>query len=91
MYHSNTKGEELMSKNSNDVSRRGFMKVSAGYGMTSTLIAAGVIGAGATLPQLALAAAETDKKRYKMAPKFQLKFGVSGFNETNLDIQKSGQ
>jgi len=80
-----------MSDQSKGVSRRDFMKVSAGYGMTSTLLAAGVLGAGATLPSLALAAAETNKKRYAMAPKFQLKFGASGFNETNLNIQKSGQ
>jgi TRAP-type C4-dicarboxylate transport system substrate-binding protein len=80
-----------MSKESSSVSRRDFMKVSGKFGMTSTLLAAGVLGAGATLPQLASAAAETDKKRYAIEPKFKLKFGASGFNDTNLDIQKSGQ
>lgn len=34
---------------------------------------------------------ETDKQRYAVEPKFKLKFGASGFNESNLDIQKSGQ
>lgn len=80
-----------MTQETKTVSRRDFMKVSAGYGMTSTLIAAGALGVGATLPQLAQAAAETNKKRYATKPKFTLKFGASGFNEKNLDIQKSGQ
>ena len=80
-----------MTDESNKISRRDFMKVSAQYGMTSTLLAAGTLGAGATLSQLAHAAEETDKARYAVEPKFQLKFGASGFNEKNLDIQKSGQ
>ncbi len=73
------------------LSRRDFMKVSARYGMTSTALAMGALGAGATLPSLARAAEATQEKRYAMEPKFQLKFGAAGFNETNLDIQKSGQ
>lgn len=40
-----------MSDNSTGVSRRDFMKVSAGYGTTPTLLTAGVLGAGATLTQ----------------------------------------
>jgi len=76
---------------SNKISRRDFMKVSGHFGMTSTLLAAGTLGAGATLSQLADAAEKTDKKRYAIKPKFALKFGASGFNETNLNIQKSGQ
>jgi len=80
-----------MSNESSKISRRDFMKVSARYGMTSTLLAAGTLGAGATLSQLANAAAETDAKRYAVEPKFKLKFGASGFNEKNLNIQKSGQ
>lgn len=72
-------------------SRRDFMKVSGRFGMTSTLLAASTLGVGASLPQLAQAASDTQKKRYAVEPKFQLKFGASGFNETNLDIQKSGQ
>ena len=80
-----------MSDDSKKISRRDFMRVSAQYGMTSTLLAAGTLGAGATLSQLASAAEATDKKRYATKPKFTLKFGASGFNEKNLDIQKSGQ
>ena len=75
----------------NPISRRDFMKVAGQYGMTSTLIATAAIGAAATIPELARAASETEKKRYATEPKFQLKFGAAGFNETNLDIQKSGQ
>ena len=73
------------------LSRRDFMKVSGRYGITSTMIAAGGLGAIATLPELAQAAAQTQKERYSTTPKFTLKFGASGFNERNLDIQKSGQ
>jgi TRAP-type C4-dicarboxylate transport system substrate-binding protein len=80
-----------MSENLKFLSRRDFMKLSARYGMTSTLLAAGTLGAGAALPQLAQAAEETQRKRYANEPKFQLKFGASGFNEKNLNIQKSGQ
>lgn len=80
-----------MSNESNKLSRRDFMRVSGRYGMTSTLIAASTLGAGATISSLANAASETDQKRYATEPKFQLKFGASGFNENNLDVQKSGQ
>jgi TRAP-type C4-dicarboxylate transport system substrate-binding protein len=76
---------------STGVSRRDFMRVSGRYGMTSTLLAAGALGTTASLSQLARAAEETDKKRYAVEPKFKLKFGASGFNDANLDIQKSGQ
>ncbi|WP_267490377.1 hypothetical protein [Grimontia hollisae] len=80
-----------MKKHRETITRRDFMKVSAHFGMTSTLIAAGTLGAGATLSSLARAAENTQKDRYSAPPKFQLKFGASGFNEKNLDIQKSGQ
>jgi len=80
-----------MSDDQKRLSRRDFMQLSARYGVTSTLLAAGALGAGAALPQLARAAEETQNKRYATTPKFQLKFGASGFNEKNLDIQKSGQ
>ena len=80
-----------MAFDSEKVSRRDFMRVSARYGMTSTLLAVGALGAGATLPQLTQAAEESNKKRYANEPKFKLKFGAAGFNERNLNIQKSGQ
>ena len=75
----------------NNLSRRDFMQISGQFGITSTLMAAGALGTGATFSELAKAAETTSEKRYENEPKFQLKFGASGFNEQNLDIQKSGQ
>ena len=75
----------------NQFSRRDFMGIASRFGLTSTLLAAGTLGASATISQLAQAASDTQKKRYKNKPKFELKFGASGFNEKNLDVQKSGQ
>lgn len=74
-----------------DVSRRDFLNISGRFGLTSTLIAASGLGVGLTASSLARAADEEQQRRYKNKPKFQLRFGASGFNERNLDIQKSGQ
>ena len=73
------------------MNRRDFMKVASTYAMTSTLIASSIVGAGASISTLAQAAENENKRRYASKPKFQLKFGAAGFNETNLDVQKSGQ
>ncbi|MDH2373070.1 MULTISPECIES: TRAP transporter substrate-binding protein [Cobetia] len=73
------------------LSRRDFLDISGRFGLTSTLLAATGLGAGLTASTLARAADQEQQKRYKTAPKFQLRFGASGFNERNLDIQKSGQ
>ncbi len=75
----------------NQLNRRDFLKVSATSGITSTLLAAGALGAGASFSNLATAAEAQNKRRYSTKPKFKLKFGASGFNDKNLDIQKSGQ
>ena len=75
----------------NNLSRRDFIQLSGQFGVTSTLMAAGALGAGATFSELAQATETTAEKRYANEPQFQLKFGASGFNEQNLDIQKSGQ
>ncbi len=75
----------------NNLSRRDFMQISGQFGLTSTLMAAGALGAGATFSELAQAAETTQEKRYANEPEFELTFGASGFNESNLDIQKSGQ
>ncbi|MEQ6887761.1 TRAP transporter substrate-binding protein DctP [Halomonas sp. CS7] len=75
----------------NNVSRRDFLNISGRFGLTSTLIAASGLGAGLTASSLARAAEHEQKSRYQTEPKFQLRFGASGFNERNLDIQKSGQ
>ncbi len=77
--------------NLKNISRRDFMKISATYGTTSTLMAAGVLGIGTTTNTLAATASDIQSRRYATKPKFTLKFGASGFNEKNLDIQKSGQ
>ncbi|MCP1676965.1 TRAP-type C4-dicarboxylate transport system substrate-binding protein [Natronocella acetinitrilica] len=73
------------------ISRRDFMRVAGRYGLTSTLFAAAGATGMLTLPQLAKAAEETSNERGRVEPKFRFKFGASGFNENNLDIQKSGQ
>lgn len=72
-------------------SRRDFLNISGRFGMTSTLLAASGLGAGLTASSLARAADAEQKRRYQTEPKFKLRFGASGFNERNLDIQKSGQ
>ena len=74
-----------------NVSRRDFLNISGRFGLTSTLIAASGLGAGLTASSLARAAEGEQQRRYQTEPKFQLRFGASGFNERNLDIQKSGQ
>lgn len=73
------------------ISRRDFVRISGRFGLTSTLLAASGLGATMTASSLAHAAQEEDKKRSQVEPKFKLRFGASGFNERNLDIQKSGQ
>lgn len=75
----------------NNLSRRDFLNISGRFGLTSTLIAASGLGAGLTASSLARAADEEQQRRYQTEPKFKLRFGASGFNERNLDIQKSGQ
>src|SRR5690554_1645200 len=73
------------------VSRRDFLNISGRFGITSTLLAAGGLGAGLTVSSLARAAESEQQRRYTTEPKFRLRFGASGFNERNLDLQKSGQ
>lgn len=71
--------------------RRGFFRIAGRFGLTSTAIAAaGMIGP-LTLGGLARAASQTADARGAMTPLKTLKFGASGFNETNLKIQESGQ
>lgn len=72
------------------VSRRDFIRVASRYGLSSTLIAASGMSGLIAFPQLAAAAAETEVRRYKHKPKFQLKFGAAGFNEKNLLIEYAG-
>ncbi|WP_222433779.1 TRAP transporter substrate-binding protein [Pistricoccus aurantiacus] len=67
------------------------MNISGRFGLTSTLLAASGLGAALTTSSLARAAEQEEKKRSQTTPKHTLRFGASGFNERNLDLQKSGQ
>ncbi|RLK51115.1 TRAP-type C4-dicarboxylate transport system substrate-binding protein [Alkalispirillum mobile] len=73
------------------VSRRDFLGIAGRYGLTSTLIAASGLTGLVTAPQLAKAAEKTNDRRTRNSPEVTWRFGASGFNEDNLDIQKSGQ
>ncbi|WP_449192088.1 TRAP transporter substrate-binding protein [Thauera sp.] len=71
--------------------RRGFLRIAGRYGLTSTaLAAAGMVGP-LTFEGLARAASQTADARNASTPLMTLKFGASGFNESNLKIQESGQ
>ncbi len=71
--------------------RRGFMRIAGTYGLSSTAFAvAGMVGP-LTIEGVGRAAAQTANERSKNTPVKTLKFGASGFNEENLQIQKSGQ
>lgn len=81
-----------MSKQSgNQITRRDFINISGRFGLTSTLLAASGLGAALTTSSLARAADQEKQRRSQTTPKIKLRFGASGFNERNLEIQKSGQ
>lgn len=70
--------------------RRGFMKLTGTYGLSTTAFAvAGMVGP-ITLEGAGRAAAQTAAAR-SATPLMTLKFGAAGFNEDNLKIQESGQ
>ncbi|MCB1526572.1 MAG: TRAP transporter substrate-binding protein DctP [Hyphomicrobiaceae bacterium] len=69
--------------------RRELGRIAMRYGWTSTLFALAGMTGTVTATKLAKAADETAAKR--KPAKFTWKFGASGFNESNLKIQKSGQ
>ena len=73
------------------VSRRDFLGIAGRYGLTSTLFAAAGMTGAITAPSLARASEETANRRNNNTPVARWRFGASGFNEENLDIQKSGQ
>ena len=75
---------------SKSVSRRDFFRVAGSYGLTSTALAASILGAGYSLPQLATAAESEMKRRYQKPAKYNLKFGGSGLNERTLLIERAG-
>lgn len=73
------------------ISRRDFFNISTRFGLSSTLMAASGMGGLLSASSLARAAEATQERRFANEPKFELKFGAAGFNETALDVQKSGQ
>jgi TRAP-type C4-dicarboxylate transport system substrate-binding protein len=77
-------------QNAEVVSRRDFFRVAGSYGLSSTMLAASLLGAGMTLPQLAVAAEAESERRGRKPAKHTLKFGASGFNENNLLIERAG-
>jgi TRAP-type C4-dicarboxylate transport system substrate-binding protein len=78
-------------KNQTPLDRRGFMRIAARYGLTSTALATAGFFGPLTLEGVARAASQTADARSNMKPLITLKFGASGFNEKNLKIQESGQ
>ena len=74
-----------------EISRRDLGRIATQYGWTTTLLALGGMSGTVTLGSLAAAAEEKAAKRAKKPAKHTWKFGASGFNENNLNIQKSGQ
>jgi len=77
-------------KKGTPLDRRGFMNIVGRYGFTSTALAiTGIVGP-LTLEGVGRAAAATSDAR-SATPLMTLKFGASGFNESNLKIQESGQ
>ena len=74
-----------------EISRRDLGRLATRYGWTTTLLALGGMSGTVTLGTLAAAAEEKSAKRAKKPAKHTWKFGASGFNENNLNIQKSGQ
>jgi len=72
------------------VSRRDVLRLTKQFGISSTLMGASALTGAITLPRLAEAAESTYKKRFKLEPKFKLKFGASGFTPQNLLIERAG-
>jgi len=73
-----------------NASRRDFFRVAGTYGLSSTALAASLLGGSFTASQLANAAEKETKRRYAKPAKYTLKFGASGFNEKNLLIERAG-
>jgi TRAP-type C4-dicarboxylate transport system substrate-binding protein len=71
--------------------RRGFLRIASRYGLTSTALAVAGMAGPLSVGGVARAAAQTADARDAATPLMTLKFGASGFNETNLKIQESGQ
>ncbi len=88
-----TKEKQLITTEENtlgNATRRDFFRVAGTYGLSSTALAASLLGGTFTTSQLANAAEKEAKRRYAKPAKYSLKFGASGFNEKNLLIERAG-
>ena len=72
------------------ISRRDLFRLSGQYGMSSVLMGAGALTAGATLGEVARAAESSYEKRFAKEPKHTFKLGAAGFNQRNLLIERAG-
>ncbi|MGB3407424.1 MAG: TRAP transporter substrate-binding protein [Jannaschia sp.] len=72
------------------ISRRDLFKLSGQYGMSSVLLGAGALTAGATLGDVARAAESSYEKRFAKEAKHTFKLGAAGFNERNLLVERAG-
>ena len=72
------------------ISRRDLFKLSGQYGMSSVLLGAGALTAGATLGEVAKAAESSYEKRFANEPEHTFKLGAAGFNQRNLLIERAG-
>ncbi|PWJ11475.1 TRAP transporter substrate-binding protein [Jannaschia seohaensis] len=72
------------------ISRRDLFKLSGQYGMSSVLLGAGTLTAGATLGEVARAAESSYEKRFANEPEHTFKLGAAGFNPRNLLIERAG-
>lgn len=72
------------------ISRRDLFRLTARYGIASTMFAAGGLTGAISTASLAKAAESTYKKRFAKKAKHNLKFGASGFNARNLLIERAG-
>lgn len=84
------KNNNIQKIGNGEISRREFFKISGTYGLSSTLLAASLLGGSFTAAQLAKAAEGEAKRRDVKSAKHVLKFGASGFNEKNLLIERAG-
>ncbi|MGD9868149.1 MAG: TRAP transporter substrate-binding protein [Hyphomicrobiales bacterium] len=80
----------MSNQKQNSVSRRDLMRLSARYGATSVMLAAGAMAGPVTLSRLAQAAEATRKKRLSKPARHTLKFGAAGFSEASERILVTG-
>lgn len=72
------------------VSRRDFMKISAEFGVTSTVLAAAAMTGVITAPSLARAANSVHEKRFSQKAKYNLKFGGADKDARGLLMNRIG-